>query len=166
MTRRPTLASLLALALLAGCAPRTAPATGPEPVYHRLGPLELSAMLEQDGVDVMGSVDVMNTSGRTVLLEYEGGCEFAVLVGAGEGRAHWDEALWWSTRPEICSTSSTRLEIPARTLARILTPVVTTLQIAGDSIPMGAYPAAVRLRMLQPRDTTLVLTTGPVRLER
>jgi hypothetical protein len=164
MTRRSTTAVLLALAVLAGCAPRTRLSAGPEPEYHRLGPLDIAAGVQQDGVDVMGMVDVMNTSTQPVLLEYEGGCGLAVLVGGTASL--WDEALWWRDHPDICPTDpTTRLEIPARTMARILTPSVTTMQIAGDSIPAGTFPGSVRLRMLQPLDTTLVLPAGPVRLE-
>jgi hypothetical protein len=163
MTRRPTIAVLSALAVLAGCAPRTRPATGPEPEYHRLGPFDIAADVQQNGVDVMGMVDIMNTTTQPVLLEYEGGCGLSVVVGGTA--VLWDEARWWSTRPDICPTDPTRLEIPGRTMARILAPAVTTLQIAGDSIPMGTFPAAIRLRMLQPLDTTLVLPATPVRLE-
>ena len=165
MTRRITLAVIFALAVLGGCAPRARPGTGPEPVYLHMGPLELSATLEQDGVDVMGSVDIMNTSRQPVLVEYDGGCGLAVLVTGGSTPL-WDQAIWWRGQPGICPTASTtRLEIPARTLARILTPAITTLQIAGDSIPLGTFPAAVRLRLMTPRDTLLVLPAGPVRLD-
>ena len=62
MLNRPTIAVLLALAVLAGCAPRTRPAAGPEPEYHRVGPLDIAAGVQQDGVDVMGMMDIMNTS--------------------------------------------------------------------------------------------------------
>jgi hypothetical protein len=165
VTRRTTLAAILALTVLGGCAPRSGPGTGPEPVYLHMGPLELSATLEQDGVDVMGSVDIMNTSRQPVLVEYDGGCELAVLVTGGASPL-WDQTIWWREHPGVCpTTTSTRLEIPGRTLARILTPAVTTLQIAGDSIPLGSFPAAVRLRLMSPRDTLLVLPTGPVRLD-
>jgi hypothetical protein len=163
MLKRPTIAALLALAVLAGCAPRTRPAAGPEPEYHRVGPLDIAAGVQQDGVDVVGMMDIMNTSSQPVLLEYEGGCGLSVVVGGTAGL--WDEALFWRAHPDICPTTPTRLEIPARTMARILTPAVTTPQIAGDSIPMGTFPAAVRLRMFQPFDTTLVLPAGAVRLE-
>jgi hypothetical protein len=163
MTRRSTIAVLSALAVLAGCAPRTRPATGPEPVYHRLGPFDIAAGVQQDGVDVMGMVDIMNVTTQPVLLEYEGGCGLSVVVGGTA--ALWDEALWWSAHPDLCTPGSTRLEIPGRTMARVLAPAVTTPQIAGDSIPMGTFPAAIRLKMLQPLDTTLVLPAGAVRLE-
>lgn len=158
------MAALLALALIAGCAPRGRPGSGPEPVYFRMGPLELSATIEQEGVDLMGSVDIMNTSGRPVTVEYDGGCSLAVLL-PGETGPLWDQAEWWLSRPGICPASSaTTLEIPARTMARILTPSMTTMEIAGDSIPRGTFPGAVRMRMLAPDDTTLIFPAGIVRL--
>lgn len=161
--RRLKLPLLLLLAIAAGCAQRGT-RSAPEPVYLQMGPLELSASVEQDGVDVMGSVDIMNTSGRPVTVEYDGGCDLALLI-PGAGRPMWDQAVWWRANPDVCPTTSlTTLEIPARTLARILTPPMTTLEIAGDSIPFGTFPAAVRLRLLLPRDTTLVFPAGPLRL--
>jgi hypothetical protein len=133
-------------------------------VYVHIGPLELSAYIDQEGVDVMGSVDIMNTSRGPVTVEYDAGCDLAIVMG-GEGAPMWDQAAWWRRNPGICPESGlTRLEIPGRTLARVLTPAVTTYQIAGDSIPLGTFPAAVRLRLSVPRDTLLVLPAGPVRL--
>lgn len=156
-------AALLPLAL-AACAPRpvSAPAAD-DRTYLRVGALELSAVLEQDATDLMGSVDIMNLGSRPVLLEYEGSCAVAIVLGRNGAQARrWDALEFWRRRPEICRPEPTRLEIPGRTLARILTPPVTQAQILGDSLPAGRYEGVLRLRMLQPRDTTILLPAGPV----
>lgn len=159
---------LLAFAALAiaGCA-RPVPLAGPVPEYVQLGELELSATVEQEGVDLMGSVDIMNTSREPVTLRYTGGCAVSLVLLPQSGRSarpRWDEFEWLRPHTDACRPDPLVLEIPPRTLARLLTPAVTSMQILGDSIPPGEYPAGVRLRMLQPRDTTLLLRANPVQL--
>lgn len=154
----------LAAALLIGACAR--PATGPSPerVYERVGPLELSALVERDLSDVLASVDVMNTARETVRLEYAGQCGLGVvLYEPAAERPSWDSALWWASQGD-CPSPPMTLDIPPRTLARIVAPLLETQRIRGDSLPGTSYRAAVRIRLLQPRDTTLVLPAGDLHL--
>ena len=77
MTRISSIA--LALVLLAGCAPRVQPGAF-SPEYVRLGPLELSAAIERDIGDLMGSVDIMNTGDSAVVVEYNGSCAVSIVL--------------------------------------------------------------------------------------
>jgi hypothetical protein len=134
-------------------------------VYVRLGALELSATIERDAGDLMGSVDVMNTSGQSVSLHYQGSCAVAILVaGRGRDRPRWDALTWWQSRPGICRPDPVVLDIPPKTLARILTPPVNQQEILGDSIASGSHTVALRIRIYQPTDTTLLLPAGRVEL--
>lgn len=167
MTRAKT-ASAAALALLASaCAPAaTARLTPTE--YHRVGALEVSAVVERNQVEVLGAVELMNTGKDTVHLEYAGYCALALLMyptHEGLGEPLWDSSAWW-TRQGDCPEGTLRVDIPPITLARIVAPVVNADRILGDSLPGGSYTGALRLRIVQPRDTTLVLLGGRVRLER
>jgi hypothetical protein len=162
MKRRAALAAAL---LLAGCA---RPAAGPEPErdYHRVGALELSALVERDLGDVLGTVDVMNTGRDTVRLEYAGQCALAILLfdaRSGE-RPRWDSSAWWAAQGE-CPAATTTLDLPPRTLGRILAPLVEARNILGDSLPLAGYRAVMRFRLVQPRDTTLLLPAGELLLE-
>lgn len=158
--------SSVALALaLAGCAPRVQPGAF-TPEYVRIGPLELSATIERDVGDLMGSVDIMNTSDRPVVVEYNGSCAVSIVLAApGSESPRWDAYRWWQAFPDVCRPAPLRLEIPPETLARVLTPPVNQDQILGDSIPAGRHPVALRIQLLQPEDTTLLLSAGTVELE-
>ena len=161
------LGPLLAAALLSGCA-RPAPEPGPATEYLLLGALELSATVERDLWDVYGAVELMNTGGDTVRLEYASQCALAILVyrpAADRGR-RWDSSEWWQRRQGECPATPVRLDIPPLTLARVIAPAVDADAILGDSLPAGAYAAAMRMRLLQPTDTTLLLNAGEVELER
>jgi hypothetical protein len=157
-------AASAALALLAACA---RPPAGPEPErdYQRVGALEISALVERDLADVLGSVDLMNTGRDTVRLEYAGQCAVAILLyEAGDGATpRWDSSAWWSAQGDCPATPMT-LDLPPRTLARVVAPLVQANRILGDSLPQASYRAALRLRLLQPRDTTLLLPAGDVHL--
>lgn len=158
-------AAAFALILVAtGCAPRVVtPPFARE--YQRVGPLEISAVVERDLADVLGSVDVMNTSADTVRLEYAGQCALAVLVyDRMAARPRWDSSHWWAARGE-CPAAPMTLDLPPRTLARVVAPLVEAYAILGDSLPLKTYQAALRLRLLQPRDTTLILPAGDLQLE-
>jgi hypothetical protein len=156
------LGPLLALALLAACAPRSTRAAG-ETEYSRVGELELSALVQRDLSDVLGAVDVMNTSRDTVRVEYAGYCALAVLVYPEQGARGWDSSAWWPGQGD-CPAGTLSLDLPPRTLGRIVAPVVLAQGIRGDSLPAGSYRAAVRIRLVQPRDTTLVLPAGQIEL--
>ena len=162
MTRRAALAAAL---LLAGCA---RPPAGPEPEreYHRVGALELSALVERDLGDVLGTVDVMNTGRDTVRLEYAGQCAVAILLfdAPSAERPRWDSSAWWASQGE-CPAGTTTLDLPPRTLGRILAPLVEARSILGDSLPLASYRAVMRFRLVQPRDTTLLLPAGELLLD-
>ena len=101
---------LAILALLAGCA-RPAAGPAPERDYQRVGPLELSAYVERDLGDVLGTVDVMNTGRDTVRLEYAGQCAIAVLVfdRTSPERPRWDSpGRRWTTATSRRRRSSWR----------------------------------------------------------
>ena len=156
----------LAVALLLGACAR--PPAGPEPEreYHRVGPLELSAVVERDLGDVLGTVDVMNTGRDTVRLEYAGGCALAILLfdaGGGE-RPRWDSSAWWGAQGD-CPSGTTTLDLPPRTLGRVLAPLVEARSILGDSLPLATYRAVVRFRLVHPADTTLDLPAGELVLD-
>lgn len=152
------------LVLLVSCAPRVV--TPPfDRDYQQVGPLEISALVERDLADVLGSVDVMNTSRDTVRLEYAGQCALAVvLYDRTAGRPRWDSSNWWAARGH-CPAASMTLDLPPRTLARVVAPLLEAYDILGDSLPTATYRAALRLHLLQPRDTTLILPAGDLQLE-
>ena len=157
-----------ALALLAACAPGAARAPVVPTEFHRVGALEVSAVVERNQTEVLGAVDLMNTGADTVRLEYAGYCALALLLYPAEPAARaprWDSSEWW-VRQGDCPAGTFRVDIPPITLARIVAPVMDARQILGDSLPGGSYTGAVRLRIVQPRDTTLVMLGGRVRLDR
>ena len=160
---RPAAGGVLVL-LLAACARPTA-GPSPERDYHRVGALEISALVERDLSDVLGTVDLMNTGRDTVRLEYAGQCALAILLyeDGTPGDARWDSSAWWAAQGD-CPAASMTLDLPPRTLARVVAPLLETRQILGDSLPGARYRAAVRIRLLQPRDTTLILPAGDVHL--
>jgi hypothetical protein len=153
---------LAALLLLAGCA-RPAPGPTPEREYQRVGPLELSAYVERDLGDVLATVDVMNTGRETVRLEYAGQCGLAVILHDAE-RQRWDSSAWWSAQGE-CPAATTTLDLPPRTLGRIIAPLLEARAILGDSLPLRSYRAVMRFRLVQPTDTTLLLPAGELDLD-
>jgi hypothetical protein len=154
--------ALVGLALLCACAPRVTRAPG-EKEYFRVAGLELSATVERDRSDVLGAVDVMNAGDDTVRLEYEGYCALSLRFRPERGRGAWDSSTWWARRGD-CPTGNVTLTLPPRTLGRIVAPVLQAPRILGDSLPAGAYTAAVRIRLVQPRDTTLVIPAGSIDL--
>jgi len=154
-----------AFAILLGvtaCA-RPASAPAPEREYQRVGPLEISALVERDLADVLGSVDLMNTGRDTVRLEYAGQCAVAILLydASGSGAPRWDSSAWWSAQGDCPATPMT-LDLPPRTLARVVAPLLEAARILGDSLPRASYRAELRLRLMQPRDTLLLLPAGDV----
>lgn len=151
-----------ALALLSACAPAVTRAPA-EKEYQRVGALELSATVERDRSDVLGAVDVMNTSGDTLRFEYEGYCALSLRFHVLAGRGAWDSSAWWARQGD-CPTGTMSLALPPRTLGRIIAPVIQVPRILGDSLPSGSYATAVRIRLLTPRDTILVLPAGSIDL--
>lgn len=155
-------ALLLALVMPACARPAAGPA--PEREYERVGPLELSALVERDLTDVLGSVDVMNTGREPVRVEYAGQCALAIVLHEpGAAAPSWDSALWWASRGD-CPTHPMTIDLPPRTLARIVAPLLEAERIRGDTLPGATYRAFLRVRLLQPRDTTLLLPAGDVHL--
>lgn len=167
-TRRP-FAAVAILAVLAGCV-HPAPRTGPEPVYTRVGPLDLSAMLDASDGQIVAAVEAMNLDADSVAVVYPALCGISLVVFRPDAPARpvWDSARWIAPAPGDttgCPQFSRQLVIPEQTLARLYMPVVAGVQILGDSLPAGDYAAALRFHLLQPRDTTLLLPAGPLRLE-
>jgi hypothetical protein len=121
--------------------------------------------VERDLSDVLGAVDVMNTGSDTVRLEYAGQCAVAIRIHDADpdAAARWDSSTWWAAQG-ACPATPTTLDLPPRTLARIIAPLMEARRILGDSLPATGYRAAMRLRLLQPRDTTLLLPAGDVQL--
>ena len=161
-------AAVGATALLAACAPAATRAPAVPTEFHRVGALEVSAVVERNQTEVLGAVDLMNTGPDTVRLEYAGYCAIALLMYPPEAAVReprWDSSDWWGRQGD-CPQGTFHVVIPPVTLARIVAPVVDARQILGDSLPGGSYTGAVRLRIVQPRDTTLVMLGGRVRLER
>jgi hypothetical protein len=161
---------LSALAVLAGCAPfaRHALVDDHLPDLRRLGELEVSASVERNSGEILGAVDLMNTGKDTIAFEYAGYCAIAILMYRGSaerGEPRWDSTEWWSRTGE-CPERTLKLSIPPETLARVVAPVVDTRRILGDSLPGGSYFGAMRINIVQPFDTTLVLPAGPVELQR
>jgi hypothetical protein len=161
---------LSALAVLAGCAPsvRHTLAENWSPDFRRLGELEVSASVERNSGEILGAVDLMNTGRDTVVLEYAGYCAIAILMyreSGQHGEPRWDSTEWWS-RTGDCPDRTLKLSIPPETLARVVAPVVDTRRILGDSLPGGSYYGAIRINIVQPFDTTLVLPAGLVELQR
>lgn len=160
----------LAALVLAGCARRT-PFLTPadfEHEYVQIGALELAATVERDESDVYGTVELMNTGPDTVRLEYNAYCDLAIVLFREKDRRllpRWDSATWWRGRGGYCPERPLQLDIPPATLARIVAPAVEARGILGDSLPAGEYITAMRVRMLQPRDTALVLPGGVIQLE-
>ncbi|HET8654774.1 MAG TPA: hypothetical protein VFL93_04625 [Longimicrobiaceae bacterium] len=157
------------LTALAGCA-LPATRTGPEPVYTRVGPLDLSATLDASGGQIVAAVDAMNLDHDSVTVVYPALCGISLVVfrPAAPDRPVWDSARWIAPEPGDttgCPRLSRRLVVPEQTLARLYMPVVAGVQVLGDSLPAGDYSAALRFHLLQPRDTTLLLPAGPLRLE-
>jgi hypothetical protein len=158
------IAAVAALLTLAACA-RPPVAPEPEREYLRVGALEISAVVERDLADVLGSVDLMNTGRDTVRLTYAGQCALAILLyDSGRTDApRWDSSAWWATQGD-CPGPATTLDLPPRTLARVIAPLVEARSILGDSLPIADYRAALRIHLLEPRDTTLVLPAGDLPL--
>ena len=161
MRRAAAGACLLALAACAR------PPVAPEPAreYLRIGALEISAVVERDLADVLGSVDLMNTGRDTVRLTYAGQCALAILLydSSRTTTPRWDSSAWWATQGD-CPGPATTLDLPPRTLARLLAPLVEARSILGDSLPAADYRSALRIHLLEPRDTTLVLPAGDLQL--
>lgn len=153
------------LCLLAACAPAL---VSPEDTreYHRLGSLELSAVLEQDDQSLYGLIEIMNSSRQPVVVEYAGACGVGYLLYQEGGvTPRWQSSRWWTALQGSCPETPLRMEIPGATLARIMAPALDPGIVLGDTLRAGSYEAAMRLRLLQPRDTTLILRAGPVRLD-
>ena len=140
----------------------------PDPgLYQSIGPLELSAAIDQNSSEILAAVDLMNTSQETIRVVYAGFCEVAVLVYRADARASapvWDSSRWWSGIDE-CPVEMLTLEIPPVTLARVVAPLLEVRNISGDSLPLGRYVGAMRFRLVEPRDTTLTLPAGELDLQ-
>lgn len=153
------------LCLFSACAPAlVAPEDDRE--YHQIGDLEFSATVEQDIESVYGLIDIMNPTRSPVLVEYSSGCAVAYLVHQdGRTTPSWESSRWWTGLQGSCPSEPMRMEIPAATLGRIMAPAVDPGIVLGDSLPAGSYQVAMRIRLLQPLDTTLILRAGPVQLD-
>lgn len=162
----PFLATSLIGFSLAGCGP--APVSAPDPtIYQSIGPLEVSAAIDQNSSEILAAVDLMNTSQETIRVVYAGFCEVAVLVFRADRRSSgpvWDSSRWWSGVDE-CPREMLVLEIPPITLARVIAPLLEARNISGDSLPSGRYVSAMRFRLVEPRDTTLTLPAGNLELQ-
>jgi hypothetical protein len=64
-----------------------------------------------------------------------------------------------------CKIPPTITGIEAGQSMGLVPPFVTDETVLGDSIPSGEYMIAVRARVTQPRDTTLVVAAGTVALD-
>lgn len=161
-------ALLLALAL--GACARQAPAPEsplPGEQFQEVEQLEFSATVERDQFDVFGAVEIMNTGADTARVSYLGYCELAILFYDPAGRPvslRWDSSRWWIGQQAPCPNTPVRLDIPPQTLARLVAPAVGAGGVLSDSLPAGPYIPAMRLRLLHPRDTTLVLPADLVDL--
>lgn len=166
MPSRPGLRALVGLALvaLAACAPRARLAVD-ESRYVRVGPLEISGFVEREMVDIFAAAQVMNTSRQPLEIAYAGACGVALVIyhpDRPQAAPAWDsERLGLG----LCPPTPDRFEIPPETLARLLAPAFGSEEIRGDSLARGRYLAAVRLHLLHPRDTTLLLSAGPLDLD-
>jgi hypothetical protein len=166
MRTRPLAVFLLLAAGGCASAARGAPEVD-DREYVQVGELELSAVIEQEAGEVYSMVEIMNTSDGTVRLEYPGPCAVSPTLFRPVGstrEAVWTAEAWGTANPMVCPPSPIQLDIPAGTLARLIAPILVQTELQGDSLPPGRYPTAVRFRMLQPRDTTLLLWSGEVQL--
>jgi hypothetical protein len=69
-------------------------------------------------------------------------------------------------RPAPCRWFPEQRTIPANQSSYIDTEGSPLTEILGDSLPSGTYYAAVRVRFLQPRDTTIIVPAGTLTLTR
>lgn len=110
---------------------------------------------------------IENPTVSTFVMEYAGVCAPSLLVYRDPGLTGsllWDQLEWWNSRAGGCKWLPAFLEIPTGVERHVSTPAMADADILGDSIPAGTYPVSMRLRILQPRDSTLVIPAGTVEL--
>jgi len=158
-------ARLLACLLALGCSSDEALLS---PIGHELDRLRLEATFERNALgDVFGVATLHNLWPAPFSMEYAGVCAQSLLVYASASYSDpplWNQLQYWNGRPGGCKWMPLTLVLPANGSRQIKTPAVAPTVIMGDSIPAGTYFLAVSIRMLQPRDTTLVIPAGPVQL--
>ena len=170
MPRRPIprLRPLLALLLFAAapaCAARAPlPALDRPREYATVGALELSGVVERDGEAVYSMVEIMNTGSDTVRLAHPEACGVSlILLSTDSATLRWDLERWGQGQG-YCSGRVSTMDLPPNTLARLFSPIVGEPDVRGDSLPGGDYASAMRIRLVEPADTTILLWSGPVRL--
>ncbi|MGH7470959.1 MAG: hypothetical protein ACRENP_23675 [Longimicrobiales bacterium] len=115
-----------------------------------------------------GMVTVGNPTTLKSVLEYvAGACSPTLLLyGAADyaGAPRWDQSR--VSRPAPCTPFPQQRTILSNQNSYISTDPSALTEMLGDSLPSGTYYAAVRLRIVQPRDTTFIVRAGPLTLTR
>ncbi|MDX1660962.1 MAG: hypothetical protein R3326_04150 [Gemmatimonadota bacterium] len=140
-----------------------------EPLVAPLETLSRSAILERPAAGEIRSVATFhNPTGTLFLGEYVGMCAVAILVyddptlGASP---RWNGYRWQNTQPGGCKALRSIAEVRAGE-SHELTAWASDSIILGDSLAAGRYWLAVRVRFVEPADTTLVIPAGEMELSR
>ena len=121
---------------------------------------EAAILRDAEGA-LSGFLTIRNPTRSRIALEYAGVCHPSILVFADPSSAPvWDQLRWWNSRPGACKWLPQLHIIDPGTFGLVRPHHVTEETILGDSLPPGLYEIAIRLRVLQPRDTTLIVSAG------
>lgn len=141
-----------------------------EPFLPPVESLRAEGVVERLSDDrLMGIASLHNPTDRPFVAEYAGSCAIALLAYDDPtygGPPRWDQHRWQNTRIGGCKWFPGITEVGVGEVAKFATPGVSDSIILGDSLPTGAYWLAIRVRILQPADTTLVIPGGEVELSR
>lgn len=128
----------------------------------------VASVLSSGSEEIGGRVTIRNPFSEPVWLDLVGGCDVSLLVlpeGGASAEPLWDQRRWWDAAFGGCRAMSELREIPPGGSVSLDTPMVSETAIRGDSIPQGTYGLAVRIRLVQPRDTTRIVPIGSHRLD-
>lgn len=130
--------------------------------------LEITAEVERSGDQLSALIDFRNRAAEPIWIEHAQGCQVAILVFPATGitgEPLWDGLDWRNGQVGGCKIPSSITGIEPGQGMGLIAPLVTDETILGDSIPPGEYMVAVRARVTQPRDTTLVVIAGTMALD-
>ena len=153
---------LWVLSSLLGFAYGCSDSQGPTPIAGGFEQLRFDAgVVRGSDAALTASLTIRNPTRSRIALEYAGVCHPSILVFADPTAPPvWDQLRWWNTRPGACKWTPQLHVLDPNTRGLIRSASVSEAAILGDSLPPGLYHLAIRVRVLQPRDTTLVVSAG------